>query len=162
MMNEQLEELIASVQNGQAIHFDTYSKQLVRDLNEFNKLTNVVHIITNGLRPNGPEYIHDLELTVFPPGTRLNEQFTLHVVRWCDTLWWVVTIPDHRIRIAEQIAKKYNFHLRNTVPVVIRDGGGRMNINMSLSKDKKAHVPPEALWFPIDTNTLTVEGLPKG
>lgn len=160
MLNSTAKELVDSLQDGEGLHIEKHpqpaSKVTARQVEELNKVPGVVHIILHYLRPNAPDFLREMEETLFPPETDLNELLFVHVIKWKHALWWVMTIPISYVNDAMRIADKHQFVLRPTVPVVA--GIGQFNLLMSFSKEKKHLVPDRLDWFPIDTNTLTMEG----
>lgn len=157
---EEVRSKIDGLQEGQGLQMETppvlphyITPQEILDI---NKMSGVVHIITSFMRQNGGKFIDRLEMSEFPPEIALaNNLFRLHIIMWHKVLWYVATIPASYAGVAAELAKKYNFVLNPTVPILIENGP--VTVQISVSKDRKAMVPVDAHWFPVDTNTLTIE-----
>lgn len=157
---DSVHKMINGLQNGQAVRFDAVGDDmevvliLPEKIDELNHLEGVCHIVCNQFRDNSAEYMNDLENKCFPPGTIQNHSLVFHIIRWGDILWSVATIPKEGLAEAESLATPYGFKLRNTVPFVLRIGPSVIQASLNLSK---MHEVPNAEWFPVRTNTYTVE-----
>jgi len=132
---------------------------LPHELNNLNHMVGVTHIIGLNMRPGMPNFIFDVEHELFDPKGTVNRDLLLHIMKWKGTLWWIVTIPTHRVDAVNEVAKRFGFHLPPTVPVVMP--AGKSMATASLRPERRGELKwKDALWFPVDQSTRTVETIP--
>lgn len=75
-------------------------------------------------RPGFTAFIQELEYFHYAPDTERNALFELIITKWQEMMWVTVAVPLKELQIAEELAKKYEFHLlKGTTPMAITPEG---------------------------------------
>jgi hypothetical protein len=129
------------------------------ELRTLNYAVKCVHIISVAKRPGAARFLHDLEFDLFDPGSTVNRDILLHLVKWETLLWWIATIPSWRLGAVGNIAKRHGFRLAPTVPVVV-SGPARVVIASLTARRRDEPGWEGVAWFPVDQDTRTLEVIP--
>ena len=74
-------------------------------------------------RPGVKECITALENRYYKPGTDRNELFIMRIIKFCNILWCIISIPIHEKQLMEEVVKECGLRIADGVPTMIGDGG---------------------------------------
>lgn len=74
-------------------------------------------------RPGVQSCFVELEHKYFPPGTDLNNDFIMRMVKWQDMVWVIVSIPRSEMNLMSSVVEKNGLRLARGIPHIFSSKG---------------------------------------
>lgn len=88
-----------------------------------------VHFVGMLMRPGVGGCAETLEHTHYKPGTPANDLFQLHIIKWEDLVWGLISIPIEDRSKMDRAAAANGLRVADGVPTMVNGQGGELKVS---------------------------------